>query len=120
MTIKQVVRISGRSGPRQKLRYRCKGWLLGFGAAIAAKNGWAQMVELDVDIPSGPARETVQQFIHQSGWRVLFDDRAVGSLRTNAVRGHLNAESVLSRMFAHTGCGCKSMPDRVFLVRTLP
>jgi iron complex outermembrane receptor protein len=94
--------------------------LLGLSTGIGTEMAWAQHLEVDVDIPAGPARETVQLLAQQSGSRLLYDDRMLGDIRTNAVRAHMDVQGALILMFAHRGVGCIFMQDRIFLLQPLP
>src|SRR6185437_3246507 len=74
---------------------------LGWAALAAACPAAAQ--EKTFDIPAEDAVAALPAFVQQSGRQVLADARELGGIRTNAVRGRMDADTALARLLAGTG-----------------
>jgi hypothetical protein len=63
-------------------------------AAVAAKT---------FDVPADDASRSLHRFSAQADQQILFSDRAVAGIKTNAVKGAFTPREALDRMLANTG-----------------
>lgn len=58
--------------------------------------------KFSLDIPEGPAVQTLKEFAKQADVEIVFRAPSVGEIRTNAVSGHMTPESALNAMLSGT------------------
>jgi iron complex outermembrane receptor protein len=80
--------------------------LLTVSFASAVVNCWGQSMRFDIE--RGLLRRSLMQFNSQADpWRVIYDDRRVGSVETNAVHGQMTPAEALIQLLKPTEFGCK-------------
>jgi hypothetical protein len=55
------------------------------------------------DVPADDASRSLHRFSAQADQQILFSDRAVAGIKTNAVKGAFTPREALDRMLANTG-----------------
>ncbi len=88
---------------RVHARQRTSSFVALAAAIAAALSPAAHADKLRFDIASGPAQQTLGEFIAQTGLQLLFDFEAVKGLTTRAVSGELEARDALAQMLQGTG-----------------
>lgn len=89
------------AGVRRRVdRFPFMGWLLmlamAMGGCVGAENTHA------MDIPEGPATETLREFARQTEVEILFDLQSVSGVRTHGIKGRYEPVDALRMMLENT------------------
>jgi hypothetical protein len=74
-----------------------------FISSAAASISCAAVAPMTFDVPADDASRSLHRFSAQADQQILFSDRAVAGIKTNAVKGAFTPREALDRMLANTG-----------------